>query len=113
MIDSASVLPAQACVDADNYDMTDYIERVVDYYTVDNMLWPMPFNVSNPVLYYNKAAFERPASIPNKPPTTLDEITRRRRRRSSTPRRQSARLRRSSSTRGTRAVDGQGRARST
>ena len=34
----------------------------------------MPFNVSNPVLYYNKKAFQKAGLDPNKPPTTLDEV---------------------------------------
>jgi sn-glycerol 3-phosphate transport system substrate-binding protein len=74
MIDSASVLPAQSCINADKYDTSDYVKRVLSYYTVDKTLWPMPFNVSNPVLYYNKAAFERAGLDPNKPPTTLEEV---------------------------------------
>ena len=56
MIDSQAVIPAQACVDADDYDTSDFLTRVTDYFTVEDTLWPMPFNVSNPVLYYNKAA---------------------------------------------------------
>lgn len=74
MIDTQSVLPAQACVKADKYDLSDHIERVVEYYTVDGTLWPMPFNVSNPVLYYNKIAFTKAGLDPDKPPATLDEI---------------------------------------
>ena len=34
----------------------------------------MPFNVSNPVLYYNKKAFQQAGLDPEKPPTTLDEV---------------------------------------
>jgi sn-glycerol 3-phosphate transport system substrate-binding protein len=75
MIDTQSVLPAQACVKADKYDLSGHVQRVVDYYTVDGTLWPMPFNVSNPVFYYNKKAFTQAGLDPNKPPTTLDEIT--------------------------------------
>ena len=81
------MLPAQACVEADKYDLSDYLERVVDYYTVEDTLWPMPFNVSNPVLYYNKSAFRAAGLDPEQPPSTLDEVTesraddRRRRRR--------------------------------
>jgi sn-glycerol 3-phosphate transport system substrate-binding protein len=74
MIDSASVLPAQSCINADHYDTSDHIERVLNYYTVDKVLWPMPFNVSNPVLYYNKTAFEKAGLDPNNPPRTLDEL---------------------------------------
>jgi sn-glycerol 3-phosphate transport system substrate-binding protein len=74
MIDSRAILPAQACVDADRYDLSDHVGRVVDYYRVKNVLWPMPFNVSNLVLLYNKQAFTRAGLDPEKPPATLDEI---------------------------------------
>ena len=74
MIDTQSVLPAQACVKADKYDLSGHIERVVDYYTIDKTLWPMPFNVSGPVLYYDRAKFEAAGLDPDSPPTTLDEI---------------------------------------
>ena len=43
----------------------------------------MPFNVSNPVLYYNKALFEKAGLDPEQPPATLDEMQGRRARRSS------------------------------
>jgi len=75
MIDTQSVLPAQACVKADKYDLSGHVKRVVDYYTVNGTLWPMPFNVSNPIFFYNKKAFTRAGLDPNKPPTTLDEVT--------------------------------------
>ena len=74
MIDSQSVLPAQACVDADKYDLSDHLKRVVDYWTVKGTLWPMPFNVSNPVFYYDKNAFRKAGLDPEKPPTTFDEL---------------------------------------
>ncbi|HKA94446.1 MAG TPA: ABC transporter substrate-binding protein [Acidimicrobiia bacterium] len=74
MIDTRAVLPAQACVDADKYDLSDNLKRVVDYYSVKGKLYPMPFNVSNPVFYYNKKAFEAAGLDPNNPPKTLDEV---------------------------------------
>jgi sn-glycerol 3-phosphate transport system substrate-binding protein len=74
MIDTQSVLPAEACVKADKYDTSDHLERVLSYYTVDGTLWPMPFNVSNPVLLYNKLAFETAGLDPESPPKTLDEV---------------------------------------
>src|SRR5437879_7380539 len=52
MIDSKSVLPAQACVDADKYAMDDFLPAVTDEYTVNKTLWPMPFHASEPVLFY-------------------------------------------------------------
>ncbi len=74
MIDTQAVLPAQACVNADKYDLSDHLKRVVDYYSVKGKLWPMPFNVSNPVFYYNKKAFQAAGLDPNNPPKTLDEV---------------------------------------
>ncbi len=74
MVDSTAVLPAQSCVDAADYDLSGHVQRVVDYYSVNDVLWPMPFNVSNPVLYYNRLAFEQAGLDPDDPPSTLDEV---------------------------------------
>jgi len=74
MIDTQAVLPAQACIKADNYDLSDHLKRVVDYDTFKGTLWPMPFNASNPVLYYNKRAFQAAGLDPNLPPRTLEEV---------------------------------------
>jgi sn-glycerol 3-phosphate transport system substrate-binding protein len=74
MIDSQALLPAQACFAADKQATDDYIARVVAYYTVEDTLWPVPFNVSNPILYYDKALFRKAGLDPEKPPATLDEI---------------------------------------
>ena len=74
MIDTKAVLPAQACVKADKYDLSDQLERVVDYYSVKGALWAMPFNVSNLLLYYNKPAFQAAGLDPNQPPTTFEEV---------------------------------------
>ena len=35
----------------------------------------MPFNTSNPILYYNKDMFKAAGLDPEKPPTTYEEIT--------------------------------------
>jgi sn-glycerol 3-phosphate transport system substrate-binding protein len=74
MIDTQAVLPAQSCVDADKYNLSDHLKRVVDYYSVKGKLYPMPFNVSNPVFYYNKKAFQTAGLDPSNPPKTLDEV---------------------------------------
>ncbi len=74
LIDSGSVVAAQDCIDAEHYSLADHIERVVAYWTVRGKLWPMPFNVSAPVLYYNKTAFRRAGLDPDRPPATLEEV---------------------------------------
>ena len=48
--------------------------RVVAYYSVGGVLYPMPFNDSNPILYYNKAVFRKAGLDPDKPPVTFAEV---------------------------------------
>ena len=74
MIDSNATVPMQACVDADHYSLADYLPKVTGYYTVKGVLRSMPYNPSNPILFYNKDAFSRAGLDPNKPPQTLDEV---------------------------------------
>lgn len=73
-IDAQAVLPVQACIDADNFDTTDFVPRTLDYYTVEDTTWALPFNVSNLVFIYNKNAFTKARLDPDKPPATLAEI---------------------------------------
>lgn len=74
MIDSKSILPVESCIHADKYPLDDIVPRVTAYYTVRGVQYALPFSVSNPILYYNKTAFQRAGLDPNKPPTTLDEL---------------------------------------
>jgi sn-glycerol 3-phosphate transport system substrate-binding protein len=51
------------------WDPASFLSAVVGYYTTsDGQMLSMPFNSSTPVLYYNKAAFEKAASIPSSRP---------------------------------------------
>ncbi|MDS0295080.1 extracellular solute-binding protein [Halogeometricum luteum] len=63
-----SVLPSEASTD-------DLVPAIANYYRDDGTLWSMPFNSSNPVLYYNAEAFERAGLDPENPPETFDELT--------------------------------------
>jgi len=74
MIDSRTILPAASCIKADGANTSDLVPRVVAYYSVSNVLYPMPFNNSNPILYYNKRVFSRAGLDPNRPPTTFAEV---------------------------------------
>ncbi|MCU1380370.1 MAG: ABC-type sugar transport system, periplasmic component [Acidimicrobiales bacterium] len=74
MIDSKSVIPAQACIDAAKYDTSDHLPAVLREFTVDKQLWPMPFNVSNPVLYYDTNDFAKAGLDPNAPPKTFADV---------------------------------------
>ena len=72
--DSGTVLPAQACMKADGFDMSSIQPAVRTYYTVRNVFWPGFLAASEPVLYYNKTHFVRAGLDPDKPPGTLDEL---------------------------------------
>jgi sn-glycerol 3-phosphate transport system substrate-binding protein len=74
MIDTQSIVPSGTCAKADKYSFSDYLPRIVSYFTVDGQMFAMPFNTSGPVLYYNKKAFTAAGLDPEKPPATLDEV---------------------------------------
>ncbi len=75
LIDLKVVRPVQDFIDRDKFDVSDIEPAVRNYYTVDGKLWPMPFNTSNPVLYYNKTLFKEAGLDPEKPPRTWAEVT--------------------------------------
>jgi len=77
MIDSGTVVPASACIEADpdsqaTYD--DILESVTSAYTVEDTLWPAAFSVSEPVLYMNNNHFVAAGLDPAAPPANLDEL---------------------------------------
>ena len=57
MIDTQTVLPAGVCAKADKYSFSDFLPRVISYFTVQGTQYAMPFNTSGSVLFYNKKAF--------------------------------------------------------
>src|SRR5947209_2392293 len=74
MIDSKAIEPMQTFIDADKFDLSQFEQPILNYYTVDKKLNAMPFNTSNPILYYNKDAFKAAGLDPNKPPRTWDDV---------------------------------------
>src|SRR5262245_13107920 len=74
MIDTGTVLPASVCAKADKYSFSDFLPRVISYFTIQGTQDAMPFNTSEPVLYYNKKAFSAAGLDPNSPPKTLDDL---------------------------------------
>jgi sn-glycerol 3-phosphate transport system substrate-binding protein len=74
MIDSKSIVPVGACVAADSYDTSDFSAGLLAQYSVGGVLQTMPFQLSNPILYYDKKAFHAAGLDPEKPPTTLNEL---------------------------------------
>ncbi len=74
MIDTQTVVPAGVCAKADHYSFSDFLPRVISYFTVEGTQYAMPFNTSGPVLYYNKKAFTAAGLDPNSPPKTLADV---------------------------------------
>lgn len=74
MVDSQSIIPIQACIDADRYDTSDFAGALLDQYRIGNVVVTMPFQLSNPVLYYDGADFEAIGLDPADPPETFDEV---------------------------------------
>jgi sn-glycerol 3-phosphate transport system substrate-binding protein len=74
VIDSKSVVKVQDCIDAEHYDMSDYLPRVVAYWSVGGQLWSYPFTAAADLLYYNKTAFQKAGLDPDVAPKTLDEV---------------------------------------
>ena len=74
MIDSQEITPVQDFIDSEDYDLSNFEPRVLDYYRVGDRLYSMPFNLSSPVLYYNKNDFREVGLDPEKPPQTLEDV---------------------------------------
>lgn len=74
MMDTKAIRPVQDFMDAEAYDISSLEPNIKNYYTFDDKLYSMPFNSSNPILYYNKDAFKAAGLDPENPPTTYEEV---------------------------------------
>jgi sn-glycerol 3-phosphate transport system substrate-binding protein len=74
MVDSNSAVPVEACMKANNFDTSAFLPTGLGAYATQSVQWAMPFNISNPVLFYNKKMFAAAGLDPNKPPVSLDEL---------------------------------------
>ena len=74
MVDSQSVVPAEACVKSSGYDTSEFLATGLGAYATQGVQWSIPFNISNPVLFYNKKMFIAAGLDPDKPPASLDEL---------------------------------------
>jgi sn-glycerol 3-phosphate transport system substrate-binding protein len=71
---SGTVLPASSCIEADNYDTSEFLPAAMDYYTLDGVLYPSSVNLSGALLYYNENHFRAAALDPADTPDTLEEV---------------------------------------
>ena len=74
-IDSQFFVPiTQAASDDQLAGLDEYLPQVIGYYTVGGELWGIPWNSSNPLLYYNADYFRAAGLDPADPPNTFDEM---------------------------------------
>jgi sn-glycerol 3-phosphate transport system substrate-binding protein len=74
MYDLDVVVPMQTFIDKEKFNISDIETNIMAYYSVGGKLYSMPFNTSNPILYYNKTLFQAAGLDPNKPPRTFADI---------------------------------------
>ena len=77
MIDSATIMPAQSCLDADPDAQAFYdqvLPAVTAGFTVEDVLWPAAFSMSQPVLYANEEHLTAAGLDATDLPGTLDEL---------------------------------------
>lgn len=72
--DSGATVPAEACLESSGYDTSGFVPRTLTAYSYEGLQRGMPFNVSNPVLFYNRAIFEAAGLDPDDPPVSLEEL---------------------------------------
>ena len=74
MVDTESTVPVGKCIEASGFDTSKFLPTALAAYATAGVQWAMPFNLSNPVLFYNRKMFAAAGLDPNKPPTSLDEM---------------------------------------
>ncbi len=57
-----------------DFDFSDYIEPVLNYYTIGGQVNSVPFNSSSPILYTNKTLMKQAGLDPENPPATYGEM---------------------------------------
>lgn len=72
--DTVSTVPIGACLESSGFDTSDFLSKALNQYATEGVQWSMPFNVSNPVLYFNKKVFAAAGLDPNTSPLNMDEV---------------------------------------
>lgn len=74
-VDTRSVVPAQACIDASGYDLTDFLPQALAPTKVAGTQWGMPVALDNTeLLLYDTRAFARAGLDPARPPASVEEL---------------------------------------
>lgn len=73
-LDSGIFMPIEDVVQGPEFQPDDYIPAVANYYKINGKFNSLPWNSSNPILYYNKDIFRKAGLDPEKPPQTFEEM---------------------------------------
>ena len=74
-LDSGIFVPFEDFVrDEDFARLDDFIAPVANYYRIGGKFNSLPWNSSNPILYYNKDLFRKAGLDPENPPKTYGEV---------------------------------------
>lgn len=57
-----------------DFDMDDFYDGIWEYAKYDGKISTIPYNISTPIMYYNKDLFKAAGLDPDSPPTTWDEL---------------------------------------
>ena len=74
IIDTDSVVPVGKCITSSGFDTSAFLPTTLGAYATQGVQWAMPFNVSNPVLFYNKRVFAAAGLDPEQPPLSLEDV---------------------------------------
>ena len=73
MSDSGAIVPLQDVAQRDNYSLDRFVAAPRNYYTVDGKMNSLPYNSSNPLLYFNADALKS-AGVSFDPSLNLAEL---------------------------------------
>ncbi|GFM32214.1 ABC transporter substrate-binding protein [Desulfovibrio subterraneus] len=74
-VDAGIFMPFEDTIKpGDDAKLDDFVDGVANYYRIGGKFYSVPFNSSNPVLYYNKTLFKKAGLDPENPPKTFNEV---------------------------------------
>lgn len=75
-IDSGFFVPVETILAEDQLEAlkADIMPPLINYFTINDTLWSLPWNNSTPILYYNKDMYEAAGLDPEAPPATWQEL---------------------------------------
>ncbi len=73
MVDSEAVIPLEDVAKKNGFDINKFVTQPRNYYTVDGKMYSLPFNSSNPLLYFNSKALAE-SNVEQRPLYTLVQL---------------------------------------